>query len=654
MAGESRAIALRPLRGVEAAEGGLVAIDRDPWLEVVADASALAGHLVEIVYSASLWDIPARPVFRFEGPGSSIEAVAAAPVAGRATWVGRIPSGTRRIGVSPTNRPGPFAFAIERIAVRHFLRLVARGLRRHPKPARSAMLTKLIGWGPEADVNLAWATGSTPLHLYDRWRRVHERTPDAAGLDRPRADWAWRPPVLLVLDAASGDASRLRATLDALDRQLFDRWRLLVLSGPVPDHPRCEGIAPDALDARLASAPPEMLVARLEPGDRLRPAALATVVERAAREAGAHVFYGDVHIEGAVPELTPGWSPRLAVASGRIARLLFARDPATIGPACVSAWLREGDQRPLLAALGTAAVVPLHRILADVPAPVAPPRPTAPAVPKVGASAAIIVPTKDQPALLRRLLASIRARPGPYEIIVVDNASRSPEALADLARLHAEPDVRVRSDDRPFNFSRLCNEAAASSKADVLVFLNDDTQVLSSDWLERLVAHALAPDVGAVGGRLTYPDGRIQHVGVLVGMGGSAGHFGALAPGDDPGWACRNLVPHEVSAVTGACLAVARAKFEAVGGFDAAQLPIELSDIDLCLKLNARGWQTIVDPAVHLMHEESASRGGATFRRLDVHDRERAVFLARWRHVVRDDPFFHPGLSLYRWQAALG
>ena len=222
------------------------------------------------------------------------------------------------------------------------------------------------------------------------------------------------------------------------------------------------------------------------------------------------------------------------------------------------------------------------------------------------------------------------------------------------AALARDADVLLIEYPGPFNFSAMCNEAAAAARGDVLVFLNDDMEVLSDDWLERLVAHARDGATGAVGARLTYPDGRLQHIGVLVGMGESAGHFGALAAGDDPGWAGRNLAVHEVSAVTGACLAIAREKFEAVGGFDAEHLPIELSDIDLCLKLNARGWQTIVDPFVHLMHEESVSRGGATLRRLDVYGGERAVFAERWRHVLRDDPTFHPGLSLYSWQAALG
>ena len=206
----------------------------------------------------------------------------------------------------------------------------------------------------------------------------------------------------------------------------------------------------------------------------------------------------------------------------------------------------------------------------------------------------------------------------------------------------------------PFTFSGYCNEAVAFGEEKLLVFLNDDTAVLSEDWLERLAESAFDEGIGAVGAKLTFPDGRLQHVGVLVGMGGSAGHLGAMAPGDDPGWLGRNGVVHEVSAVTGACLAVARDKFLAVGGFDAEHLPVELSDVDLCLKLNARGWQTIVDPRVHLLHEESASRGRATFRRLDVYGGQRGIFIDRWRHVLRDDPTFHPGLSLYSLKAALG
>jgi O-antigen biosynthesis protein len=266
------------------------------------------------------------------------------------------------------------------------------------------------------------------------------------------------------------------------------------------------------------------------------------------------------------------------------------------------------------------------------------------------------MPTRDNPQMLRRAVDSIRAKTpmGTYRLVLIDNGDAGGPAAPLLAELSRAGDVDVIRRLEPFSYSAFCNDAAAGCRETLLVFLNDDVAVLSDGWLHRLAALAAQPDVGAVGARLTFPDGRLQHVGVLLGMGGSAGHLGAGVPGDDPGWLGRNGVAHEVSAVTGACLAVEREKFEAVGGFDAAHLPIELSDIDLCLKLNARGWQTVIDPAVHLLHEESASRGGATFRRLSVYAGQRATFVERWRHLLRDDPAFHPGLSLYSLSVALG
>jgi GT2 family glycosyltransferase len=220
--------------------------------------------------------------------------------------------------------------------------------------------------------------------------------------------------------------------------------------------------------------------------------------------------------------------------------------------------------------------------------------------------------------------------------------------------MREDQDTEVIHYPGPFDFSSMCNAGAARADSDVLVFLNNDTEVLSADWLDRLKSWALKPNIGAVGAKLTYPNGLMQHIGVVVGMGGSAGHFSSLAHADASTWANHHLFVHEVSAVTGACLAVERRKFNAVGGFDAANFPIELNDIDLCLRLAERGWTAIVDPAVHLMHEESTTRGRATFRRLNVYEDQRNRFINRWRHVLRDDPHFHPALSLFHWRAALG
>ncbi len=649
--------ALVPVRDVKSlGNDEFVATGKEPWLALAwTGVPGLAGDFATITYRLSLWDAPARPLLRFFRDGRVMaEAIAPAPLEAAASWTGRVPAGTTHVHVSPTGHPGRFGFRIEAVRRRMWPALLAEGSRRAPRPARSALLTKLIGWAPESDHNLAWAIGAHPLESFAAWSARRSRPIECDGLERPRITWAEAPPVRLIVRAAEGDATALERTLDSLRHQRLPRWHAVVIGAPVAasDHDARIAYVASASDATVAVLSDDCWFGVVPAGATLRPEAFALVAERRAREPEARIVYGD-ELAGGRPILKPGWSPRLATALPYLGRAVFAAP--SLFTADELADLLQGGAWPVPAGVAPLA---LHRVLLAGPAPAAIPGPQAISIApqRMTEKAAIIVLTRDQPTLLTRLAASIRAKtkPGTYRLVLVDNGDAGGPAAAVLADLAKGPEVEVMPRPGPFNFSALCNEAAASSREDVLVFLNDDTEVLSDGWLDRLVAHALAPDVGAVGARLTYPDGRLQHVGVLAGMGGSAGHFGAPAPGDDPGWAGRNQVAHEVSAVTGACLAVAREKFEAVDGFDAVHLPIELSDIDLCFKLNARGWQTLVDPAVHLMHEESFSRGGATFRRLDKYGDQRAVFIERWRHVLRDDPVFHPALSLYSWRAALG
>ena len=656
---------LEPETDVARNDGRFQALTREPWLGLSGlPIARIAGRFVEVTYSASLWDEPVRPIFRFwQDDGTFVDHLAAGPILGTGLWTGRVPRNTTRVSVSPTNRPGPFDFCIDSVRSRSWLALLAQGFDGNPKSARSAVVTRLIGWAPESDVNLAWATGSVPLARYETWRGRRERSVDLLGLDRPRFDWSRSPPIRLLVLAEEAHAEALRITCASLETQVFPHWRAFVVSGgsaPIGD-PRFNKVTRDAAADTIAAETHGSLTGVLRAGDVLPVHALASLAEQAHRYPDGRLFYGDVlqrdHEGVRIPAFSPGWSPRLQATLPYLRSPTFVRD--------IAAWTSEERRQALatgavpasiIEALAVAEVRPLRRIMVETGLEVPPLAPRATSTAAVDATALVVIPTRDHPAMLRRAIASIRrkSRPGSFRIAVADNGSADLEAIALLAKLRKDPDVVVIDRPGPFNFSAICNAAAATVDGDVLVFLNDDTEVLSEGWLDRLITHALSPATGAVGGKLTYPDGRIQHVGVLVGMGQSAGHFGALTPADDPGWAGRNEAVHEVAAVTGACLAVAREKFDAVGGFDSEHLPIELSDVDLCLKLNERGWQTIVDPAVHLLHEESASRGGATFRRLDLYASQRAVFVERWRHVLRDDPTFHPGLSLYSSTAALG
>ena len=659
-------IDLRPVRAVEWDGRVLVATGTEPWLTLDGfDPTPYLGRFVTITYRASAWDEPARPLIRFvRTQGAPIDRIGAAPIAGAGLWTGRVPPGTTRIDISPTNRLGAFDFRVERIDRRSWPMLVASAFRSYPRQARSALLTRLIGWTPESDVNLAWATGGTPLAGFESWRRIRSRPLELDGIDRPRFDWTLASPVRILIRGC-GNGRAHDETLASLTAQVFQGWTAHVVTNRRPvEHDDSRIVDTDEAGA-FTDLGDDAFSCILDAGDRLDATALAIAIEQARRRPDAVVLYGDevrVDSEGLRPVLKPGWSPRLHDRLPYLGRALFVRGVAT--------WSSDERQRYLSSGAipsrivqdgGRETVRPLRRLLLQRrDGDPAPSDDTAQALPRcdpaADPSATLIIPTRDHPVLLRRMIASIRARsrPGSFHLIVIDNGSVTLEAKAHLAELRQVADVSILDDPGPFNFSAMCNRAAQAARGTVLVFLNDDMEVLSDGWLDRLCAHALDPGTGGVGARLTYPDGRIQHVGVLVGMGESAGHFGSLASADDPGWSARNVGVHEVSAVTGACLAVARDKFEHVGGFDAAHLPVELSDIDLCLKLNARGWQTIVDPAVRLMHEESVSRGGATFRRLDVYGSQRDVFIDRWRDVLRDDPTFHPGLSLYRWEAALG
>ena len=152
--------------------------------------------------------------------------------------------------------------------------------------------------------------------------------------------------------------------------------------------------------------------------------------------------------------------------------------------------------------------------------------------------------------------------------------------------------------------------------------------------------------------KLLFPNGRLQHAGVVLGFGGIAGHVYRRLPQDYRGYLDQLTVPHEVAAVTGACMAVERSKFEAVGGFDAEHLPVDLNDIDLCLRIAERGWTNLWTSEATLIYHQSATRG-IDPDPFELYRKERAYFVERWAHMIRDDPYFHPGLSLHAHDVAL-
>ncbi|MBK1662445.1 glycosyltransferase, partial [Paracraurococcus ruber] len=264
----------------------------------------------------------------------------------------------------------------------------------------------------------------------------------------------------------------------------------------------------------------------------------------------------------------------------------------------------------------------------------------------------VIACTRDGGALLRDALSSLAARaaePALLEALVVDNGSTAPETLAILAEGEARGRFRVLRRDEPFNWSRLNTLAARQATGDILLFLNDDTRMLTDGW-DRILRRLLAePEVGAVGARLLYEDRTIQHAGVLCGLEGLVGHDGVGAAAEAPGPLGRWQVPRQAGAVTGAFLACRRAAFDAVGGFDAQALPVSFNDVDLCLKLRAAGLAVLYEPRIALLHYESKSRGhdDADPAKQERAEAEQARLRERWGEALLLDPGWNPHWS--RW-----
>ena len=269
----------------------------------------------------------------------------------------------------------------------------------------------------------------------------------------------------------------------------------------------------------------------------------------------------------------------------------------------------------------------------------------------------IIIPTRNRLDLLRPCLEGVARTeyPGRIEIIVIDNGSDDRATLNYFEEL--DPDfARILRDDGPFNFSALNNRAASEASGDILCFLNNDIEVIDRAWLTIMAAQCQRKEIGAVGARLLYPNGLIQHAGVVIGIGGAAAHAHRLLDRDDVGYFHRHSLPQFVSAVTAACMVVRRERFFAVGGFDAARFAVSFNDVDLCLRLGERGWRTLYEPRATLVHHESVSRGldrdpiGAARQSAEV-----KALQDRWGTALDNahrggemrarDPFHHPQLS---------
>lgn len=478
-------------------------------------------------------------------------------------------------------------------------------------------------------------------HAYALWQMRHE--PQAGPPETAN------PPRIIALVE---DGSSVTATLTSL---AAERIEAQVVTG--------------AFDIGSVGAQNGCWLMPLASGDVLASGAGARYRAAAAEApAGTQVIYADDDLIGpkserSFPHLKPDWNSELFRYFDYLTGAAIVRTgQAPLPDFTVQGWaarlvgdaLRVCDQ-PEDAAFHIPAILH-HRRSRPVPRiPLAPIQPanTDRNLPRVS----ILIPTHNRHDLLATCLDGLSRTIYPHrpEIIVIDNRSEDPATL-DFLRGIDPAFARVLSDDGPFNFAAINNRAARQAQGELLCFLNNDIELTDPHWLVAMARHAVRDDVGAVGAQLLYPDGRVQHAGVVIGIGGAAAHAHRQIDPEEPGYFYRHAVPQFTSAVTAACMLVERAKFEAVAGFDAERFAVSFNDVDLCLKLAARGWRSLYEPRARAIHHESASRGldrdplGAARQAREVMALQerwgtKLASVAPMPQINLTDPFHHPSLS---------
>jgi O-antigen biosynthesis protein len=522
----------------------------------------------------------------------------------------------------------------------------------------------------------------TPADPYQNWIERYER-PAFAQL--PAASET-APRIHFLL---AGRGLALQASVQSIVAQTDPNWRLfLTAAEPISfEDARIQTVAPQASLPAAWNAALELasdgFVAVLRPGAQLAPVAVAALRLALEKDPRAGMIYSD---EDALddagrrcdPLFKPDWSPEMFRAVDYVGNLTafdltLVREVGGFRPEFGEAAFYD---LALRISEKAASIVHAPLVLCHSSKPLTEPKDyksySSRAVQEqldrlqIGGEVAaqpsgvrhvhyrvgrpltsILIPSKDQPRLLKSCVESLLAGDYPnQEIVLVDTGSVTPEARAVNARLASRPGVRLLHWDRPFNYSAVNNFAVRQARGEVLAFLNDDTEVITPDWLERMLEHALQPNVGAVGAKLLYSNGTLQHAGIVLGLKDKiCGHLLQHAP-DDAEHAKHLAVARNVSAVTGACLVMRRSVFDEAGGFE-EQFAGDYNDVDLCLKVRQRGYQVIWTPHARLFHHECQTRGTILNpTRHALYALERLLFLDRWGAVVnRGDSFYNPNLN---------
>ncbi len=533
------------------------------------------------------------------------------------------------------------------------------------------------------------------IREYQGWASRYG-TLDGADLDAARERYRqtgrrWPRVTVVLLDRDAAEAEHLWRSLRSLHAQVYEEWELLVAGEPAQEgegEPRVRFLGSKDMASAAREATGELLCF-LGCGDELAPQALLAAVEARLRHPEAALVYSDEDAIDAVsglrldPYFKGSWSPELFLSQDYALRLaMVSRDFLSTNALgeCSTAGLYRSLLRGVGPESGVSAVhipdVLYHRGLdrgqpgsaiesalrdaverreftaeveANLDGSVQVNWPLPDPVPRVS----LIVPTRDRLDLLEPCVDGfLHGTDYPdLEIVIVDNDSVETATLAYFERVQQDPRVRVVQWKGSFDFSAINNFGVTQSTGSIIGLMNNDLKVIGAGWLKAMVRQVSRASVGTVGARLLYADGTLQHAGVVLGVGIASHRYKGKAA-DHPGHGGVLRHPHDVGAVTAACLLVRRGVWDEVGGLS-LEFPVAYNDVDFCLKVRRAGYRVIYEPRAMLYHLESQSRGldksSEKSQRLEA---DKTRLLSAWAAAVIDDPFYSPNLSTESTDAA--
>ena len=548
-----------------------------------------------------------------------------------------------------------------------------------------------------------------PAWSYREWLRQFGACTqqDRLRMRKHMKTWLHPPRFDIMVVAGTSQDVGLARTLKSLRRQVYRHVRVTVVLSPQGgDNTAREHFPPWVAVVKLGSeadwrrlnatwwtsSDTSTWVCFVRPGSALAEHALYWIASEAVTHPRARLIYSDHDYfskkDGRIdPMFKPDWSPELLRSTNYIGCSGAVRADTLAQAGGLSlAGLRAQDSHDLLLRvserLRAESVRHIPAVLWHLPALQGAPHrsalpeanPVAAHLTRVGVAAtveepspgcyrvryrlpseppliSIVVPTRDAREHLRACVESVLGASSyrNVELIVVDNQSVEPQTLTYLTDLAGQPRVRVMRYARPFNYSAINNFAVAQAAGQVVCLLNNDTEVITPDWMEEMLGHLIQPGVGVVGAKLLFRDGRVQHGGDTVGPGGCANHLHYLIERDAPGYCGRAKLAQDLSAVTAACLMTWRDLYLNLGGLDERNLPVAFNDVDYCLRAREAGYRVVWTPYAELYHYESISRRvDDTPEKAARARRESAYMRKRWRRLMRHDPFYNPNLSYER------